>query len=74
MRSNRFLMDGAIFSVVRSYTNLVTRNRGGAMDLVEKILQGDTRSAARLISLVENASGEATSASRPSISTPAGPT
>ena len=32
------------------------------MDLVEKILQGDTRSAARLISLVENGSGEATSA------------
>ena len=32
------------------------------MDLVENILQGDTRSAARLISLVENGSGEATSA------------
>ena len=55
-------MDGSIFSVVRSYTNLLTRNHGGAMDLVEKILQGDTRSAARLISLVENGSGEATSA------------
>jgi LAO/AO transport system kinase len=32
------------------------------MDLVERILKGDTRSAARLISLVENGSGEATAA------------
>ncbi|MEI8190881.1 MAG: methylmalonyl Co-A mutase-associated GTPase MeaB, partial [candidate division NC10 bacterium] len=32
------------------------------MDLVEHILQGDTRSAARLISLVENGSGEAIAA------------
>ena len=32
------------------------------MDLVQKILQGDTRAAARLMSLVENGAGEAVSA------------
>ena len=32
------------------------------MDLVQKIRQGDTRAAARLMSLVENGAGEAVSA------------
>jgi len=38
-RSNRFPLDGVIFSVVRSYVSLLTRNRDGAMNLVENILQ-----------------------------------
>ncbi len=52
----------AVFLRDRFSANPTSWYPKSAMDLVEPILHGDMRSAARLISLAENGSGEATSA------------